>query len=140
MNEIVVGVDGSPTAREAARRAAQMASNFGQSLHIVMAVPRVVVEHVNAGTSSEKFTYDNVAEAEKMVKTLASEFTSLAPTTTTVVIADPATALCEEAERLGASVIVVGNKRVQGAARVLGSIAGHVTRSAPCDVLVVHTT
>ena len=32
-------------------------------------------------------------------------------------------------------MIVVGNKRVQGAARVLGSIAGDVAKRAPCNVL-----
>jgi nucleotide-binding universal stress UspA family protein len=47
--------------------------------------------------------------------------------------------LCEEAARLEASVIVVGNKRVQGAARVLGSIAGDVAKRAPCNVFIVHT-
>ena len=47
-------------------------------------------------------------------------------TTYAVVVADPATSLCDEAVRLDASMIVVGNKRVQGAARVLGSIAGDV--------------
>ena len=52
---------------------------------------------------------------------------------------DPASALCDEAERLDASIIVVGNKRVQGISRVLGSIAGGVAKMAPCDVYIVHT-
>ena len=46
----------------------------------------------------------------------------------------------DEAARIDASMIVVGNRRVQGKARVLGSIATDVTRTAPCDVLVVDTT
>ena len=37
-------------------------------------------------------------------------------------------------------MIVVGNRRVQGATRVLGSIANDVARQAPCNVLIVHTT
>ena len=37
-------------------------------------------------------------------------------------------------------MIVVGNRRVQGVSRVLGSIASDVLRRAPCDVLIVNTT
>ncbi|MFI5429021.1 universal stress protein [Aeromicrobium sp. UC242_57] len=51
----------------------------------------------------------------------------------------PAAALVELAEETGADVIVVGNKRVQGMSRVLGSIAADVTRRAPCDVYIAHT-
>lgn len=36
--------------------------------------------------------------------------------------------------------IIVGNQRVQGAARVLGSIAGDVAKHATCNLMVVHTT
>ena len=139
MNEIVVGIDGSKTAHAAAKRAAEMAAKFGRPLHIVMAVPKLVVQQVNEGTTSEKFTFDNAAVAEATLVAAASEFRSKVPTTTAVVMTEPAKALCDEADRLGASCIVVGNKRVQGAARILGSIAGDVSKSAPCDVLVVHT-
>ena len=48
--------------------------------------------------------------------------------------------LCAEAVRLDASTIVVGNRRVQGASRLLGSVAVSVLRSAPCDVLIAQTT
>ena len=39
MDEIIVGVDESPTARNAALRAAALAASCGKPLHIVMAVP-----------------------------------------------------------------------------------------------------
>jgi nucleotide-binding universal stress UspA family protein len=51
----------------------------------------------------------------------------------------PATALVDEAIRLGASLIVVGNRRVQGVGRVLGSVATNVAAHAPCDVYIVKT-
>jgi nucleotide-binding universal stress UspA family protein len=57
-----------------------------------------------------------------------------------IVVAEPADALCQEAERLNASIIVVGNKRVQGMSRVLGSIPLDVAKQAPCNVYIVHTT
>lgn len=51
----------------------------------------------------------------------------------------PADALLAAAEQTGAELIVVGNKRVQGAARILGSIATQVARKAPCDVYIAYT-
>ena len=53
--------------------------------------------------------------------------------------AKPAVALVEEAERLEARVIVVGNRRSQGLGRVLGSVASGVVAHAPCDVYIVKT-
>jgi nucleotide-binding universal stress UspA family protein len=48
--------------------------------------------------------------------------------------------MCDEAQRLEATMIVVGNHRVQGLTRVLGAVATDVTRHAPCDVLIANTT
>lgn len=51
----------------------------------------------------------------------------------------PASALIEQAEIHGARMIVVGNKRMQGIGRVLGSVANSVAHHAPCDVYVAKT-
>jgi nucleotide-binding universal stress UspA family protein len=48
--------------------------------------------------------------------------------------------LIQEAERVGATLIVVGNKNMHGIGRVLGSVANDVAHHAPCDVLIVKTT
>ena len=48
--------------------------------------------------------------------------------------------MCKEAAELDALMIVVGNRRVQGVSRVLGSIANDVLKQAPCDVLIANTT
>ncbi|MEO7370636.1 MAG: universal stress protein, partial [Ilumatobacteraceae bacterium] len=77
--------------------------------------------------------------AEDTLRALAGELKTTAPITYAVVMSDPASGLVDEATRLEASTIVVGNKRVQGAARVLGSIAGDVAKRAPCNVMIVHT-
>ena len=51
----------------------------------------------------------------------------------------PAAALVRAAREMDAEMIVVGNKRVQGFTRVLGSIARDVIAHAPCDVHVAYT-
>lgn len=138
MNEIIVGVDGSETARMAAVAAAEMATSYNRPLHIVMSMTRNTTQEVHGG-GSETWHVDSVSVAEDLIKDLAGKLKATTPVTHAVVMKDPAAALCEEASRLQASIIVVGNKRVQGAARVLGSIAGDVAKRAPCNVYIVHT-
>ena len=139
MNEIIVGVDDSATARTTAKRAAAFAANAGKPLHIVMAVPSR--KSIGAYRSrSQRWQLDSISMADQTLQALAGELRSSTPVTHTVIIGKPAKALCGEAVRLNASVIAVGNERVQGAARVLGSIAGDVAKHAPCDVLIIHSS
>ena len=138
MNEIIVGVDGSETARMAAVAAAEMANNYNLPLHLVTSMTRNTSQQVQGG-GSEVWHVDSIGVAEDLLKSLAGQLKATTPVSHAVVLSDPATALCEEATRLDASAIVVGNKRVQGAARVLGSIAGDVAKRAPCNVFIVHT-
>ena len=137
MNEIVVGIDGSTTAHRAAVRAAELAMKFDRPLHLVMAVSMTVYADMGAGVAP--MLNDAIAAAGATVQAAETEFAYAGVVTSAVVARDPASALCDEAERLGASIIVVGNKRVQGISRVLGSIAGGVAKMAPCDVYIVHT-
>ena len=136
MNEILIGVDESDTARKAASTAAKLASETGCTLHIVMCVDR---KARNISVGGDTWHIDSVGSAETY---LASLELGISPPSVThsVSFDDPAHALCAEAERLNARMIVVGNRRVQGASRVLGSVAIDVVRRAPCDVLVANTS
>jgi nucleotide-binding universal stress UspA family protein len=51
----------------------------------------------------------------------------------------PAEVLCDLAAHLGADLIVVGNKGMQGGRRFLGSVPNTVSHHAPCSVLIVDT-
>lgn len=135
MDEIVVGVDGSDTAHEAARRAAELAAALGVGLHLVTSVKR---QGANVSAAGEKWHIDSFSSGEQLLDSLTVEL-GVEPTTKSVHTGDPADVLCAEAERLDAQMIVVGNRRVQGASRLLGSVATHVVRHAGCDVLVAHT-
>ncbi|NND75183.1 MAG: universal stress protein [Ilumatobacter sp.] len=120
MKLILVGVDRSDTARQAAERAAELASSTDATLHVM--------------TCSKKADDDNRAFLDGLAQALPHD-----RVTTVAAVGDPATVICEEAARLGAGMIVVGSKRTQGATRVLGSIASDVIKQSPCDVLVAHT-
>jgi nucleotide-binding universal stress UspA family protein len=138
MQTIIVGVDQSETARRAAFAAAKIAAACCSPLHVVMAVNRGKSVDVSVG-GSDRWHLDWLSSAEQFLDSLVGELPT-SPITHTVSLHDPATALCDEAERLEASMIVVGNRRVQGAGRLLGAVATDVARRAPCDVLIANTT
>jgi nucleotide-binding universal stress UspA family protein len=137
MKDIVVGIDRSQTAHRAAERAAELAAAFGTNLHLVMCVERGRSSQITVG--GDQFRTDWLAEAEQFLADAARGLPH-DQITYSVGRGDPAEVLCEEAERLDARAIVVGNRRVQGMSRVLGSVAGDVTKRAPCDVLIANTT
>jgi nucleotide-binding universal stress UspA family protein len=137
MRDVVVGVDQSETARRAAKGAAELAGAYGVNLHIVTCMHKQ--RSIDVGVGSDQFHSDWVTEGEQFLEELARSL-GCEDATLAVRLGDPAAALCEEAERLDARTIVVGNRRVQGMSRVLGSVAQDVLRKAPCDVLIVNTT
>jgi nucleotide-binding universal stress UspA family protein len=51
----------------------------------------------------------------------------------------PADALIREAISKEARLVVVGNRRMQGIGRVLGSVANSVAHNASCDVYIANT-
>lgn len=138
MDDIIVGVDESKTARIAAQQAAEIAKAMGRPLHLVMAMKRKTATSVTAG--GETIVIDELSIAEDFLRSLKGELAAGSGATHAVVVGDAADALVAEAERLQATMIVVGNRRVQGVTRVLGSIPLDVAKAAPCNVYIVHTT
>ena len=135
---IVVGVDGSETALRAAHTARDLAASMGATLHVVSAFDSDRTEVFGSG--SDQWIVSDAGNAEKVARTVADGLRS--PDTTVTYAAargKPAEALIREAERTGARMIVVGNRRMQGIGRVLGSVANSVAHSAPCDVYIAKT-
>jgi len=137
---VVVGVDESGTAAKAAAKAAELAEALGAELIAVNAFDRSDVPPAVEGRDLPPFTAHDGAEsiAQQVLDALRAGHPSLTMTARGQ-LGRPADAIVAAAEEVGASVIVVGNKRVQGISRVLGSIATHVAQHAPCDVYIAHT-
>lgn len=139
MDEVViVGVDGSETALRAARRAAAVAVAMNARLHVVTACARRDVSVVEVG--DDRWIIDTISDAQQTADRVAAllDVPGL-KVTCSAEEGKPHEVLVEVAQALGASVIVVGNRRMQGIGRVLGSIASSVAHHAPCDVLIVKT-
>jgi nucleotide-binding universal stress UspA family protein len=145
-SRIVVGTDGSDTAREAVRQAADLAKQVGATLDVVSAFEPVSetrlreerqqvpsdVAHTVGPTEDVEATLSEAAAAVKAdgvdVNTYARE-------------GDPADAILDVAEEQKADLIVVGNKGMTGAKRfLLGSVPNKVSHHAPCSVLIIRTT
>lgn len=149
---ILTGVDRSETALRAAEKAASLAQALHTELHVISAfsvdltrtVRSNMNEHNPSATVSAVKRATEVREqeaqetAEAVVAQLAKKFGDVA-FVARAAEGSPSSVLVREAQEHSAEVIVVGNKRVQGASRILGSIARSVAADAPCDVYIAHT-
>lgn len=139
MKMIIVGVDGNTPSEAAAERAALLAEQSGAHLHVVCAYARDQVAEVDTA-EGEAQAISIAQESARIAAEVANRITRTPErTTSTAAQGRPTEVLLAEAERLGADLIVVGNKRVQGLARALGSIAGSVAARANCDVFIAYT-
>jgi nucleotide-binding universal stress UspA family protein len=134
---IVVGVDGSGTAKKAAESARDLAQALGASLHVVSAFDSDRTEVFGSG--SDQWIVSDADSAENVAKTVANSLGQDIKVTYSAARGKPAEALIKEAGRLDARMIVVGNRRMQGMGRVLGSVANSVAHNAPCDVYIANT-
>ena len=135
---VIVGVDGSVTARKAAETARDLAASLGASLHVVSAFDNDRTEVFGSG--SDKWIVSDAGDAERVARNIAESLRTPALNVTYAAArGKPAEALVDEAARSGAQLIVVGNRRMQGLGRVLGSVANSVAHNAPCDVYIAKT-
>jgi nucleotide-binding universal stress UspA family protein len=139
MPGVVVGVDRSDSARRAAEEAARLASALEVPLHLVTAV-KSTHGAVVSGAGRDAWEVSGVSVAEDMLREIASALAAGVQYTTAVVEGGPAEAIVQEAERIGADLIVVGSRNMQGVRRFLGAIANDVAHTAPCSVYIAKTT
>ena len=135
---IVVGVDGSETALRAAHTARDLAVSVGATLHVVSAFDSDKTQVFGSG--SDQWIVSDAGNAETVARSVAEGLRRPDITVTYAAArGKPAEALIREAERTGALMIVVGNRRMSGIGRVLGSVANSVAHNAPCDVYIAKT-
>lgn len=146
-DRIVVGTDGSDTAKEAVRQAGQLAADLGSTLSVVSAFSPVSDDEVRkqrkelpddiAHEANPKETVNAILDnAETVAKDRgASDVESHARE------GDAADAILDVAEETNADLIVVGNKGMTGARRfLLGSVPNKISHHAPCSVMIIRTS
>jgi nucleotide-binding universal stress UspA family protein len=145
-SRIVVGTDGSETAAEAVRQAADLAKLSGAQLSIVSAYEPVSKRRVEGEQLDAPADVQHEIGPREDVNLVLEAAAAAAKkeglvVQTHPVEGNPAEAILTVAEETNADLIVVGNKGMTGARRfLLGSVPNNVSHHAPCSVLVVRTT
>jgi nucleotide-binding universal stress UspA family protein len=146
IGSMVVGTDGSNTAREAVRQAIELAQRLEARIHLVSAYEPVpagrlrderqeVPEDLQWMVSPREDVNNTLKEACQTIQQAGVEVEPHARE------GDPADAILDVAEEKSADLIVVGNKGMTGAKRfLLGSVPNKISHHAPCSVMIIRTT
>jgi len=136
MRQIVVGVDGSPNAREALRFATGQARLDGSELTLVHAWqgPVIWVDPYSVNATVEELGDQARRETRQAADDVERELGR--PVRCIVECCGPAELLLRQGE--GADLLVVGARGRDGVVGlVLGSVANQVVHHPPCPVVVV---
>jgi nucleotide-binding universal stress UspA family protein len=142
-DSIVVGTDGSDTAKQAVNEAVRLAKALGAPINLVSAFEPLRGAHVSGAPEGAARVWaphpDDQVEAT-LSEAAAGVRLAGVEVTTHAIREDPADALISVADQVGASMIVVGSKGMHGARRLaLGNVPNKVSHHANCNVLIVAT-
>jgi len=136
ISTVAVGTDGTETASEAVKQAAEFARAFDAKLVLLSAFKEGPPP---TGTDESQWAYNPAAQLREILSRTEAEINEQGIECTTLVDeGDPGDVLVRLAEDCGADVLVIGNKGMHR--RVLGSVPKSVAHNADCSVFVVKTT
>jgi nucleotide-binding universal stress UspA family protein len=142
---IVVGTDGSDTAKQAVRQAVELALAVGASIDLVSAYAPVPAQRLSEERRQAPEDLQWAITPREDVDATLAGAAAIAQEAGVVVEVfprqgDPADAILDVAEERDADLIIVGNKGMTGAKRfLLGSVPNKVSHHAPCSVLIIRT-
>jgi nucleotide-binding universal stress UspA family protein len=145
-SKIVVGTDGSETASEAVKQAADLAKISKSELNIVSAFEPVSQAQLREEARDVPGDVSNAVNPREVVNVTLEKASGIAKQAKVAVQThpregDPADAILDVAEDIKADLIIVGNKGMTGAKRfLLGSVPNKVSHHAPCSVMIIQTT
>jgi nucleotide-binding universal stress UspA family protein len=144
---VLLGTDGSDLALEATKRGLALLATADKVtlLSVVSDLPADTGGGIEGPLytpeqeeSLRKSETEHASHALDATRAVVSSVVPSATIDERVETGDPAAMICYVAGELGADVIVVGSHGKGFVSRVLlGSVSEHVTRHAPCPVLVV---
>jgi nucleotide-binding universal stress UspA family protein len=136
ISTIAVGTDGSETAGEAVKQAAEFARRFDARLVLLSAFKEGPPP---PDADEAQWAYSTPAQIREILSRTEAEMNERGLECTTAVDeGDPADVLVRLAGECDADILVIGNRGMQR--RILGSVPNSVTHKAGCSVLVVKTT
>jgi nucleotide-binding universal stress UspA family protein len=138
-DRVLVGADNSPTAKRAIEAAAKMVLMSGGTLHLVTAFSTKQHNDPSLPAEFKHSTNEGEAEAALQVLSFIAKNLGVEPVLH-LASGDPADVIIETATKVDADLIVVGNRGMKGARRVLGSVPNSVAHGADCSVAIIDTT
>ncbi len=134
---VVVGADGSDTAAKAVDAAIGLVKLSGGTLHVLTAY-----KPVNRSAAGVPAEFRQAIQPDSAAQSVLADLSARARTQgVTVEIhdqrGDPAQAVHDVAERVGADLIVTGSKGMSR--RILSSVPNTIAHQAGCAVLIVKT-
>jgi nucleotide-binding universal stress UspA family protein len=142
-DSIVVGTDGSETAKLAVAEAVRLAQALEAEVHVVSAFEPLKGAKVTGAPDGAAKVWQPLPDDHVegiLSQAVAGVRMAGLEATPHAVRRDPADALIEVADEVGATMIVVGSKGMHGAKRLaLGNVPNKVSHRARCNVLIVAT-
>jgi nucleotide-binding universal stress UspA family protein len=138
-DKVLVGADNSPTAKHAIEAAAEMVLMSGGALHIVTAFSLKKITDSSLPAGFQHQSNESEAEADLQVLSFIAKNLGVEPTLH-FVSGDPAQVIIETADKIGADLVVIGNRGMKGARRVLGSVPNSVAHGVNCSVAIIDTS
>ena len=136
---VAVGTDGSATAAEAVKEAADIARRCDAKLVLLSAFDDSGPGAAGGEDIERQWASSSSARTRSILDGLEADLRqSGLECETRSDDGDPADVLVRLAEEAGADLLVIGNKGMKR--RVLGSVPNTVTHKAGCSVMVVKTT
>ena len=134
MAKILIGYDGTESAKRAVDRASSIARD-GDEIGVISVAPIVAGSPRSGGPFVPGDTpVEHRAELAEALAILRDRGIDALPIEA---VGDPGLAICEAAERDGYDTIVVGSRNLGGIKRLLlGSVSERVAHRAKCDVLI----
>jgi len=138
---ILVPIDLGDHTTEVLDYAVGLAGRLDAKLHILHTLPLPVIGSEIPVTISDSAIDDLfAARRQELDRTVTSYAGKCAFASVELKTGDPRTGIQEAAVRLRADLIVMGTHGRRGVSRLLlGSVAEHVARTAPCPVLLVRS-
>ena len=137
---IVVGTDGSDTAKVAVTAAIALAKSFAQPLHVVSAYQPQASSSANLPNEYRNSVFPH-SRVEAVLAAAAGQVRLAGVKVRThAKIGNAAEAILDVAEDVGADLIVVGNRGIDSKTRfVIGNVPSRVVHHATCSTFVVNT-
>jgi nucleotide-binding universal stress UspA family protein len=140
---ILLAVDGSDEAKQAAQAATELSRETGSEVHLVYVLPtpaQLIGHHLYSDEIRESLIGGAERDAETFLKEQAEKVGSDGGKVadTHLRSGDPDKEILRAAEALGVGLIVIGSRGLGAVSRALmGSVSDSVVRHAHCPVLVV---